>query len=94
MVENPNFRELLIYVSGGTCTEQDIPHRTKLTNDIMEAWKQERKAFADDMKVCLTMFCFTHCDLYVLMSHNRMPLEGFRSRWMLGATQTLHHFLA
>jgi len=38
-------------VGGGVCTEEDIPHRTKFTKDIIEAWKQERKEFADDMKV-------------------------------------------
>ena len=52
MVNNPNFRDLLIYIGGGTCTEEDIPHRTKLMKEIIEAWKHGRAAFADDMKVC------------------------------------------
>lgn len=36
------------------CAEEDIPHRTKLTGEIIEAWKRERKEFADDMKVSPT----------------------------------------
>ena len=54
VIDDPNFRELLIYVGGGVCTEEDIPHRTKFTGDIIEAWKEERKVFIDDMKVHLT----------------------------------------
>lgn len=42
-----------MYVSGRLCKDEDIPHRTKLTVEIIEAWKQERKEFAEDMKVCL-----------------------------------------
>ena len=41
MIENSNFRELLVYIGGGTCTEEDIPHRTKFTNGIIKAWKEE-----------------------------------------------------
>ena len=57
MVENPNFRELLVYIGGGTCTEEDIPHRTKFTNNIIKAWKEERKSFSDDMKVGPITLC-------------------------------------
>lgn len=57
MVNDPHFREILIYMSDGVHTEEDIPHRTKVTNDITEAWKQERKTFADDMKVGLLVPC-------------------------------------
>lgn len=53
VVDDPDFRELLTYISGGACAEEDIPHRTTLTKDIIEAWKQERKVFANDMKVGL-----------------------------------------
>ena len=45
-----------MYVSGGVCAEEDIPHRTKLTNEIIKAWKQEREEFADDMKVRPTAY--------------------------------------
>lgn len=44
-----------MFVSGGSCKDEDIPHRSKLTSEIIEAWKRERKEFADDMKVSLTM---------------------------------------
>lgn len=47
-----------MYVSGGLCKEEDIAHRTKLTKEIIEVWKWERKEFADDMKVCLLVSKF------------------------------------
>lgn len=75
MVNNPNFRELLIYVGGGACLEEDIPHRTKLTNEIIEAWKQERKGFADDMKVHLMFYVSDFCGLTL---RDRMLLGGYR----------------
>jgi len=46
-----------MYVGGGECTEEDIPHRTKFTCEIIEAWKQEHEEFADDMKVRLAVKC-------------------------------------
>jgi len=64
VVDNVDFRELLVYVGGGVCAEEDIPHRTKFTSEVIEAWKQERKAFADNMKVDL-MFCLC---ILILMS--------------------------
>ena len=45
MVKKPNFQELLVYIGGGTCTEEDILHQTKFTNDIIKAWKEEQKSF-------------------------------------------------
>ena len=52
VVDDPNFRELLTYAGGGArCVEEDIPHWKKFTNDIIEAWKQERKVFAGEMEV-------------------------------------------
>ena len=76
LVENPIFRELLIYVGGGKCTEEDIPHRTKLTAEIIEAWKEERRQFSNEMKVCL--ICVPSCsNLYNLWFHDRMPSGGY-----------------
>lgn len=79
VVDNPNFRELLIYIGSGACTEEDIPHQTRLTNDIIEAWKQERKVFADDMKVgWITHWIVCH-NLRRLTFCDRMLLGGFHS---------------
>jgi hypothetical protein len=91
VVDNRGFRDLLVFVGAGTCTEEDIPHRTKLTDDIIKAWGEERKAFADDMKVC-SIRCHLVCrNLCILMSCDSMPLGGFRSQRMLGVLRALHH---
>lgn len=99
LVDNPNFRELLIYIGGGTCAEEDVPHRTKFTSEIIEAWKQERKVFADEMKVCLIIaFCIvfeasqrpsidrTRKDL----THNRR-LEHLKSYFVSWCNRPLYH---
>lgn len=93
MVDNPNFRELLIYIGGGICTEEDIPHRTKLTSDIIEAWKEERKVFAEDMKVGLITRCSICYDPCKLTFCDRGLSGGFRSQRMLGVPQILRRFL-
>ena len=60
VVNNPDFRDLLLYTGHGICTEDDIPHQTKLTDSIIEAWKQERKEFVNNMKVHPIMPHFTY----------------------------------
>ena len=93
MVNNPIFRELLIYIGGGMCTEEDIPHRTKFTNEIIEAWKRERKVFADDMKVSWVMWRTIRCDPHELIFHDSVPLGEFHLQQMPGVLQILRLFL-
>ena len=56
------------------CTEEDIPHQTKFTNEIIETWKRERKVFTDDMKVSWVIWHSIHCDPHELIFHDSMPL--------------------
>lgn len=51
VVENPHFRELLLYLAQGKCTDEEIPRRTALTSSIIEAWMDERERFYQEMKV-------------------------------------------
>lgn len=93
-MDNQSFRDLLIYVGGGICREEDIPHRTRFTADVIEAWKQERKAFVDDMKVGLVARIPHVANPHKLTSCDRVPLGEFRSQQMLGVLRILHRFLA
>lgn len=76
LIENPKFRELLIFAGKG-CTAGDIPHRTKLTGEIIEVWKRERMEFSDDMKVCLIVNCFTCFDFHALKPMLECSRKGF-----------------
>ncbi|KAG8938267.1 hypothetical protein FRC04_009191 [Tulasnella sp. 424] len=51
IVENRFFRELLIFVSNGTLNEDDIPHRTRITNLIRNAATLERQHMQKEMQV-------------------------------------------
>ena len=51
MIDNPHFRELLLYLGQGHVTDDEIPRRTSLTASIIEAWKAEREEFYQEMKV-------------------------------------------
>lgn len=64
VVDNPNFWQLLTYISGRICIVDDIPHQTKFTSDFVEAWKQERKGFVDEMKV--SWLCITLCTVFFM----------------------------
>ena len=52
MIENPHFRELLLYLGQGHVTDDKIPKRTHLTERIIKTWKAEREQFYQEMKVC------------------------------------------
>ena len=58
VIEDPNFRDLVLFLGRGAYAEEDIPHRTKLTEEIIKAWKEERKQFSAEMKVCLISILF------------------------------------
>lgn len=51
MIDNPHFRELLLYLGQGHVTDDEIPKRTYLTQSIIKAWKDEREQFHQEMKV-------------------------------------------
>ena len=51
VIESPHFRELLVYYSHGRITEDEIPGRTCMTEDIMKAWKEEQDKFSKEMNV-------------------------------------------
>lgn len=52
VVDNPYFRELLEYSSFGNLTDDDIPHRTKMTELIFDAYHYEKDAMKKEMNVC------------------------------------------
>jgi len=54
IVDNPEFRELLLYFGQGRVTNSEIPARTCLTGSIIKTWKDERDQFHQEMKVCWT----------------------------------------
>jgi hypothetical protein len=51
VIENPHFHELLLYFGQGHVTDDEIPGRTCLTENIIKAWKRERDEFYQEMKV-------------------------------------------
>ena len=52
VIENPHFRELLLFLAQGRVTDDEIPGRTCMTESILKTWKTEREAFYQEMKVC------------------------------------------
>jgi len=53
VIENPHFRNLLLFLAQGRVLDDEIPGRTCLTESILKAWKTEREVFYQEMKVCL-----------------------------------------
>lgn len=51
VIDNPHFRELLLYLGQGRIMDGEIPGRTLLTQSIMGAWREEREQFHQEMKV-------------------------------------------
>lgn len=51
IVDNPFFRELLMYSSWGRLEEKDIPHRTKMRDLILNAYHVEYEALKTELKV-------------------------------------------
>jgi len=58
VIDNPHFRELLLYLGQGCITDGEIPGRTHLTQSIMQAWREEREQFHQEMKVCWTWLLY------------------------------------
>ncbi|KAG8958402.1 hypothetical protein FRC05_008936, partial [Tulasnella sp. 425] len=66
IVENRFFRELLIFVSNGTLNEDDIPHRTRITNLIRNAATLERQHMQKEMQLgYITLDNASNCDTLV-----------------------------
>lgn len=51
VIDNPYFRDLLLYLGQGQISEDDIPKRTYLTESIIKAWKKDQGQFHEEMKV-------------------------------------------
>ncbi|KAF5375571.1 hypothetical protein D9615_009215 [Tricholomella constricta] len=52
VIESPELRELLLFL-GTQLTDRDIPHRTKLTEIIIDCFKTEYKAMVSDIQNAL-----------------------------------------
>lgn len=50
-MECPEFRDLLLYVSQGDLSDNDIPHRTKITEEIEKYFKLEYIKMVERLQV-------------------------------------------
>lgn len=50
-MDNDEFRDLLRYLGSGHVRDTDIPHRTKTSNLIMEAFETRFTMMLEDIKV-------------------------------------------
>lgn len=80
-IECPEFRELLMYLNPDL-DDEDIPHRTKLTEEILRRYKTKREELWKEMKVSILQ-----CSHPGLTVGRRKPLAAFRTHTMNGQMQ-------
>jgi hypothetical protein len=51
VADNPEFRSMLSYAGIGNFSEDQIPHRTQLTDRIKDAYRREREELIKEMEV-------------------------------------------
>jgi hypothetical protein len=51
VVEQPEFRELLLYCGQGALKNKDIPHHDKITTEAHEMYMRSKAAIMREMKV-------------------------------------------
>lgn len=61
VVECPEFRELLLYLGEGKIQDKNLPHRTKLTEMILNEFRTEYCKIKDDLKVWHDKFHVLQC---------------------------------
>jgi hypothetical protein len=66
VLECPEFRDLLLYLGDGKISNADVPHRTKLTQMVLEEYWREYNKIKEDLKVCGTAIInfVTHHDYF------------------------------
>lgn len=73
MIENPELRSLLVYCGGGTFTDDDIPHRTTLTQAIFKYHEREE----NNIKALLAVSILVRlaCTLLTVPRSNRPEIS-------------------
>lgn len=57
-MECPEFRELLLYLGDGKIDDTELPHRTKITQMILDEYRKEYNKAKDDLKACSFPYYF------------------------------------
>jgi hypothetical protein len=52
VLECPEFRALLLYLGDGKMDDTDLPHRTKMTQMVLDEYRKEYNKTKSDLKVC------------------------------------------
>jgi len=58
VLECPEFRELLLYLGDGKIDDSNVPHRTKVTQMVLDTYHKEHSNIKVDLRVCLVRVLF------------------------------------